>query len=110
MPEREHAQDAALKALFAADAEPADDGFSAGVMRRINARIQRRRVVIALAVGAGAVIAAWPVGQLLLQLSDGLRALLANTAATDWLMQYRAVLGGAALAFMTPVVAALLED
>ena len=73
MAEREHPADAALTALFAAETDPRDDGFSAGVMDRIGGRIRRRRLVIAIAVGAGALIAAWPLGQLLLASADPAR-------------------------------------
>ncbi len=106
----EHRADDALRALFGGMAEPPDDGFSGRVMDRIGARIRRRRLIIALAVLAGTLVAAWPVTQLLLQFSDGLRTVVANFAGTNWLAEYQTLLAGAALAFLTPVVAALLED
>jgi hypothetical protein len=106
----ERRADEALRALFAGMAEPGDDGFSGRVMARIGARIRRRRLVIAVAVLAGALVAAWPVAQLLLQFSSSLRTFVAGFAGTDWLADYQTLLAGAALAFLTPVVAALLED
>lgn len=110
MPERDQAFDDTLRGLFAAEPEPADDGFSQRVMRRIAGRTLRRRLLLAGAVTTGAVIAAWPLGQLLLPLSDGLRELVGQTAATDWLAERKTLLYGVALACLTPIVAAMLEE
>ena len=105
--------DEALRELFAGMAEPRDDGFADRVMARIEARVRTRRLVLALAVmlGAGIVLfAAWPLGQLLLTFSDNLRSLFVGASGTDWLTEYRTLIAGAVLAFLTPAVAALLED
>ena len=105
--------DKALRELFAGMAEPKDDGFADRVMARIESRIRTRRLVLALAVmlGAGIVlVAAWPLGQLVLTLSDDLGSLFVGASGTDWLTEYRTLIAGAVLAFLTPAVAALLED
>jgi MFS family permease len=102
--------DEALRALFAELPDPPDEGFSERVVGRIASRVRRRRLIIAAAVLVGALIAVWPVGQLLLQLSDGLRDLAVGIAGRDWLSEYRTPILGVGLAFLTPVVAALLED
>jgi anti-sigma factor RsiW len=105
--------DDALRELFAGISEPRDDGFADRVMARIESRIRTRRLVLALAVllGAGiALVAAWPLGQLLLTLSDDLGSLFVGASGTDWLTEYRTLIAGAVLAFLTPAVAALLED
>jgi MFS family permease len=102
--------DEALRALFADLADPPDQGFSDRVIGRIAGRIRRRRLIIAAAVIAGGLIAAWPLGQLLLQLSEELGDLIVGMAGTDWLNEYRTLILGVGLAFLTPVVAALLED
>lgn len=100
-----------LRAWFSADAAgPEDGGFTARVMDRIGVRIRRRRLVLAVAIAAGAGIAAWPLGQLLLQLSDGLRAAAAVVGGAEWLAQHKPVFLGIVLAFVTPVFAALIED
>jgi hypothetical protein len=106
-------EDRALRALFLAASEPADDGFSDRVIGRIGARVRRRRLVIALAVVIGVAIAAWPLAQLILQASDGIRVLLAvlvEAFGLDRLSHYRPLLAGALLALLTPVLVALLED
>jgi hypothetical protein len=106
-------EDRALQALFAAAPEPADDGFSDRVIGRIGARVRRRRLVIALAVVLGVVIAAWPLAELVLQASDWFRALLGvlvEVIGMDRLNQYRPLLAGALLAMLTPVLVALLEE
>ena len=82
-------EDEALRALFAGAPEPADDGFSGRVINRIGARIRRRRLIIGMAVILGALIAAWPLGQLVFQASEGLRALAAQTLGSDFFTQYR---------------------
>ena len=105
--------DEALRELFAGMAEPRDEGFAARVMNRIEARVRTRRLVLALAalLGAGIVlVAAWPLGQLVLTLFDDLGALFIGASPTDWLTEYRSLIAGAVLAFLTPAVAALLED
>ena len=109
MTEFERPEDAALRALFAAAPEPADDGFSQRVVARIGSRIHRRRLIIAFAVIVGAGIAAWPLGVMILQFSDSLRGLLVSAAGTDWIREYPTIIAGAVLALLTPVVAALLE-
>ena len=110
MADPERQADDALRALFATLPEPADDGFSELVMGRIGRRTRRRRVMIAAAVVAGALIAAWPLGQLMLQLSDGLRQLAISDEVTGWATEHRTLLAGIALASLTPLLAALLED
>jgi len=109
MTEIERPEDAALRALFATAPEPVDNGFSAGVMTRIASRVRRRRLIIALAIIVGAGIAAWPLGMLILQLSDSLRGLVVSATGTDWIREYPTIIAGAVLAFVTPVIAALLE-
>ena len=102
-----------LRELFAGMPEPRDDGFADRVMARIESRIRTRRLVIALAVMLGAAIvlvAAWPLGQLVLSLSGNLQDLFVGASGTDWLTEYRTLIAGAVLAFLTPAVAALIED
>jgi hypothetical protein len=110
MAERDLSPDDALRAAFAAVPDPVDGGFTAAVMQRVRARTRRRRLLIAAAVAVGALIAAWPLGQLLLQFSDGLRGLATTAAGTDWFGEHKTLLYGVALACLTPVVAALLEE
>ena len=96
MAEHDREFDDTLRALFAAEPEPADEGFSERVMRRLGARTRRRRLLIAAAVVIGALIAAWPLGQLLLQFSDGLRGLAATAVGTDWFNEHKTLLAGVA--------------
>jgi hypothetical protein len=110
MPERSREFDDMLRGVFAAEPEPADDVFSQRVMRRIGARTRQRRLLIAAAVVAGALIAAWPLAQIVMEFSDGLRDLAATAADTQWFGEHKTLLSGVALALLTPVIAAFLED
>lgn len=103
-------EDQALRALFAVAPEPDDNGFTDRVMGRIGARVRRRRLAIALAVVLGAGIAAWPLAQLVLQASEGIRALVIEAVGVDWLSQYRPLVAGALLALLTPILVALIEE
>lgn len=103
-------EDQALRALFGAAPEPADYGFTDRVMGRIGARVRRRRLIIALAVVLGIGIAAWPLAQLVLQAAEGIQVLVVEAVGIDWLEQYRPLLAAALLAFVTPVLVALLEE
>jgi len=117
-----------------------DDGFSAAVEHRLRRRIWTRRIVLGIAVFGGMLLAAGPLSQLFLALSQqltelsgqvqddsGLIAMLpvrqalatagdrlvhvsGQLDAAAWFAQNRVLILGGLLAVLTPLVVRVLED
>jgi len=105
------AEDRLLESMF--DSEPvADDGFSVGVVRKINRRLWFRRLTLPVAAMIGGVIAFKPLAGLVAMLAN-LSALIpqeAVNAATSSIPQFQTIVMGAILLVVGLLSLRMLEE
>jgi len=108
LPEHE---DKRLEMLFRRDAEPvADDGFSDAVMRQVAQRAWRRRILLAAAGAAGALVAFQPAWHLASAFSRELVLLGARWPELAFVLQTPYALGAGLLFFAVPALAKWVEE
>jgi hypothetical protein len=112
MHEEQHLrEDARLSALFAAVlASPADDGFSATVVKRIRRRVWIRRAVLGGAVIIGTLLAFQPAWQLSQAAGESISHSMSHWAQVELPVDYRIIGIGLMAVILGPLLVSLLEE
>ena len=103
--------DKLLESLFRSEPVP-DDGFSAGVMTRLNRRLWVRRLALPAALLIGAVIAVKPLSQLVVTFGKLLTVIPADVGglSIDIVPQATSVFLGGLLLAAIMMITKILED
>ncbi len=104
-------EDKLLESLFGSEPVP-DNGFSAGVMTRLNRRLWVRRLALPTAFLVGAVIAVKPLSQLVVTFSKLLTVIPADIGglSMDIIPETTTVFLGGLLLVAMMMVTKMLED